>query len=132
MIWFFINILSEPFINKLVVLSSVIAFCHFVKPGFGHIASGAFVKPGKTSLGERQLSGCGGRWKDPPPAQSLKRQWSHLDVQALQAKVPAKFSPIGVESPVPVRPVDPAAVTSLRLTGMFLFEGWDQMLVTML
>ena len=71
------------------------------------------------------------------PQPTLPRVHGHTwtDVQALQAKVPAKFSPIGVEPPVPVRTVDPAAVTSLRNGNVFvnfLFEGWDQMLVTAL
>ena len=111
-------------------------------PGFGHIASGASVHQPcwKTSLGHRvadvpmvfRAVGPDERIHHHQPSLQSVNGHTWTDVQALQAKVPAKFSPIGVESPVPVRPVDPAAVTSLRLLSMFLFEEWDQMLATML
>ena len=84
MIWFFINILSEPF---NCCSDCVLSFCQpsWIWPYCLRCFRSStqwedFPWPlcGWCSHG---LSGCGDRWKDPPPppAQSLKRQWSHLD-----------------------------------------------------
>ena len=80
-------------------------------PGFGHIASGAFVHQPcwKTSLGHSVADVPMVFWAVGPDerihhqlsCQSVNgHTW--IDVQALQANVPAKFIPIGVEPPVPV------------------------------